>query len=79
MQRVPRRWAGKGPAATLQIIRFKTDVLAPFNHPSNRPGSELQRRLNAPKPSWSRARCPHRSRDTPQVRPFRLLRGIHAA
>ncbi|MBB3827417.1 hypothetical protein FHR50_003648 [Xanthomonas arboricola] len=28
---------------------------------------------------WSRARCPHRSRDTPQVRPCRLGGGIHAA
>ncbi|CAD0347050.1 hypothetical protein CFBP498_32260 [Xanthomonas hortorum pv. vitians] len=29
--------------------------------------------------SRSRARCPHRSRDTPQVRPCRLGGGIHAA
>ncbi|MBB5735891.1 hypothetical protein FHT09_001631 [Xanthomonas arboricola] len=31
------------------------------------------------KPGWSCARCPHRSRDTPQVRPCRLGGGIHAA
>ncbi|CAD7712877.1 hypothetical protein LMG31884_03210 [Xanthomonas hydrangeae] len=30
-------------------------------------------------PSWPRARCPHRLRDTPQVRPCRLGGGIHAA
>ncbi|MEQ7764357.1 hypothetical protein ABQ085_11205, partial [Xanthomonas hortorum pv. hederae] len=34
-------------------------------------------RNHAPKLGWSRARCPHRSRDTPQVRPCRLGGGIH--
>ncbi|APO95797.1 hypothetical protein BJD12_12470 [Xanthomonas vesicatoria ATCC 35937] len=30
LQRVPRWWAGKGPAAKLQIIRSTTNASVPF-------------------------------------------------
>ncbi|MCE4355786.1 hypothetical protein NY671_07545 [Xanthomonas hortorum pv. pelargonii] len=33
LQRVPRWWAGKGPAANPQIIRSKTNVSTPFDQP----------------------------------------------
>ncbi|MBB3826694.1 hypothetical protein FHR50_002912 [Xanthomonas arboricola] len=77
LQRVPRWWAGKGPAATAQMIRCSPDLPVASNQIAT-PASCVSRALGCLR-VWSRARCPHRSRDTPRVRPCRLGGGIHAA
>ncbi|QBG85365.1 hypothetical protein EYR27_17985 [Xanthomonas oryzae] len=58
VQRVPRWWAGKGPAASAQIIRSAPD----FPHTSKCHDFICCNRLACANPGQSKARCPNRAR-----------------
>ncbi|MBB3818939.1 hypothetical protein FHR54_003312 [Xanthomonas arboricola] len=73
----PAMVAGKGPAAKAQMIRSAPDLSVASNQIAT-PASCLSRSLGDLH-VWSRARRPHRSRDTPSTRPWGLGGGIHAA
>ncbi|MBB3822013.1 hypothetical protein FHY21_002240 [Xanthomonas arboricola] len=77
LQRVPRWWAGKDPAAKAQMIRSLPDLSIASNQVETHEMFVSQALGNLQ--AWSRARCPHRSRDTPSTRPWGLGGGIHAA
>ncbi|NMI16088.1 hypothetical protein E1J29_03220 [Xanthomonas hortorum pv. vitians] len=65
LQRVPRWWAGKGPAAKPQINRSTPDLSALSDY-SRQPSYRVIVSCGcSQKLSRSRARWPHRSRDTP--------------
>ncbi|NIK65774.1 hypothetical protein FHR48_003346 [Xanthomonas arboricola] len=67
----------KETAATAQMIRSPPD-LPVLSNQIKAPARYVSRSLGCLH-AWSRARCPHRSRDTPSTRPWGLVGGIHAA
>ena len=64
LQRVPRWWAGKGPAAKVQTYRPATDASTSFNQLAATQLSSLAFVWMQPKAGQSRSRCPRRSRST---------------